>query len=764
MTPTQTAWTAGVGVVAIGRNEGERLRSCLRSARAVTDRVVYVDSGSGDGSVELARSMGVQVVNLDTSIPFTAARARNAGIARLLGQWPETSLVQVVDGDCEFADGWFDAAASIMRSNERCAVVCGRRRERHPDATIYNQLTDLEWDTPIGEARSCGGDALFRREAFEQAGGYRESLIAGEEPELCVRLRAAGWTVHRIDREMTLHDAAMTRFGQFWKRSKRAGHAYAEGASLHGRGPDRHGVRGTRSALVWGLALPLLAVVLAWWTLGLSLAAFVILYGVQAWRVRNAQRRRGRSPRDARLVGLFTMLAKPAQAVGVLLFWRRRLFRQHATLIEYKGPATAQRADTDPAVILYMSGTLPKRSETFVYREILALRELGVPVRTASVHDPAEKLDDAGPLSRMAAETVGVYPPGVLRLLADAGAELLTRPGRTLRTAGGVLHDVLFSKEVRASRKPKVVWQGLGALALARRVRAMNIGHIHCHMAHVPTTVGMYAAMQLGVPFSFTGHANDIFPNRTLLREKLERACWVNCISHWHRGFYRSIVSRPDEDYPIVRCGVDTRAYQTTQAPRRERLEVLAVGRLVEKKGFDVLVRAAGTAARVGAPAMRVRIAGDGEQEAALRRLVADLPADALVEMLGDTGNEQVMALMGEVDVFVLPCRVAQSGDRDGIPVVLMEAMARGRCVVSGDIETIRELVRDGDTGVMIPPGDHDALVRTLTDLAHDRDRIDQLGCSARRWVEQEFDLTENARRITRVMRAHGVLGEESRS
>jgi len=326
-----------IGVVAIGRNEGDRLKRCLESAKHSTERIVYVDSGSTDDSVAFAESIGVEVVDLDTSIPFTAARARNEGIARLVERWPDVTAVHVIDGDCTFAEGWIDTADRFLTQNAKAAVICGRRRERSPEASVYNRLCDLEWDTPIGEAKSCGGDALFRLEAFREAGGYRSSLIAGEEPELCVRIRSNGWTVHRLDHEMTLHDAAMTRFSQFWQRAKRAGHAYAEGAALHGDGPDRHGVKQTRSSILWGLVFPVIALAAAWWTFGLSLLALIGLYTLQGWRIRSMAIRRGRSKPDARTLAVFTMLAKPAQAMGVLLYWRRRIFKQQATLIEYKG-------------------------------------------------------------------------------------------------------------------------------------------------------------------------------------------------------------------------------------------------------------------------------------------------------------------------------------------------------------------------------------------------------------------------------------------
>lgn len=410
----------------------------------------------------------------------------------------------------------------------------------------------------------------------------------------------------------------------------------------------------------------------------------------------------------------------------------------------------------EPA-ILYMSGTLPKRSETFVYREVFALRERGVRIETASVHAIEHDLDHGGPITEMGRSTTTVYGDGAVKIISDCIAELVRHPLRTLATMARAKADAIFSKDVRMSRRLKVIWQAAAGVALARRIRPKNIIHIHCHMAHVPTTVGMYAARQLGVRFSFTGHANDLFPNRTLLKEKLSRASWTNCISEWHRSFYQSIVARPDTDYPIIRCGVDTRAYDVTPAQRTETLEVLGVGRLVEKKGFDVLVQAAGDLAREGGAKVRVRIAGSGEQMEELQALVHGLPALAEVELLGDTDNDRVMELMGEIDVFALPCRVATSGDRDGIPVVLMEAMARGRCVISGDLETIRELVRHEKTGVMIPPGDQQSLVSVLTELSRDRDRVDELGRAARLRIEAEFDLMVNAERILEAMHSHGV-------
>ena len=222
----------GVGIVVIGRNEGERLVRCLASCHSQAPVIVYVDSGSSDESVDAAARLGATVVKLDTSRPFNAARARNEGFATLTAQNHNVRFVQFVDGDCELDGNWLATAVPFLSGRNDVAVVCGRRRERHPEKSVYNALCDLEWDTPIGEAAVCGGNSLVRADAFEAVGGFDARLIAGEEPELCARLRQAGWKIWRLDAEMTSHDAAMTRFGQWWRRAVRSGYGYAQGAEL----------------------------------------------------------------------------------------------------------------------------------------------------------------------------------------------------------------------------------------------------------------------------------------------------------------------------------------------------------------------------------------------------------------------------------------------------------------------------------------------------------------------------------------------------
>ena len=321
-----------LGIVAIGRNEGERLRRCLTSTRLAGWPMVYVDSGSTDRSLALAKEFGCEVVALDMTKPFTAARARNEGFQRLLQRHPGLSYVQFVDGDCEVVSGWLETASAFLEANPRVAVVFGRRRERHPDRSIYNMLCDVDWDKPLGEVKACGGDAMIRVDALTAAGGYRPDLIAGEEPELCIRLRAVGRRIWCLKSEMTLHDAAMTRFGQWWKRAVRSGHASAQGAYLHGAPPECHKVRESRSNWLWGLVLPTIALV------GLVLfgPAALGLFAVYPLQVFRLALKGKRSTRENWWYALFVVLGKFPETEGQVRFFMTRILNKQSGLIEYK--------------------------------------------------------------------------------------------------------------------------------------------------------------------------------------------------------------------------------------------------------------------------------------------------------------------------------------------------------------------------------------------------------------------------------------------
>jgi len=333
--------TRFVGIVVIGRNEGERLRRCLASVVPGGHPVVYVDSGSADGSAELARSTGAIVVELDPSIPFTAARGRNAGFRQLMEMFPAIHFVQFVDGDCELTPGWLDAAAAIMNSEPKLAAVRGNLLERNRDCSVYARLCNMEWRGPVGDICSTGGIALFRVDAFQQAGGFDAKIVAGEEAELCRRLLAKGCVIRRIDAEMGTHDCAMTRFVEWWKRTARSGHSFAESAVSEAGATDRNR-HAVNSIMFWTLLLPALVAALVWPTRGLSLL-LLLSYLVLWFRVARSRRARGDSSSDARLYATFCVIGKFAQARGVLMYhWNQSVRRKRSRLIEYKSPATTR--------------------------------------------------------------------------------------------------------------------------------------------------------------------------------------------------------------------------------------------------------------------------------------------------------------------------------------------------------------------------------------------------------------------------------------
>jgi glycosyltransferase involved in cell wall biosynthesis len=324
-------------IVIIGRNEGERLRRCLRSLPPGRSRV-YVDSGSTDGSQDFARSLGIDVVELDPSIGFTAARARNAGLDLIRQAEDVPEFVQMIDGDCELGPDWIGRAVAALATEPGLAAVFGRRRERFPEASLYNQQCDDEWNVPIGLVASCGGDVLFRMAALSEVGDYQAEIIAGEEPDLCLRLSRRGWMIRRIDAEMTLHDANLLHFSQWWKRARRSGHAYAEHLWRNRQSAIPSWRRQVWSILVWGLGIPVLGIsfALAGGAFVWVSAALVGLYPLQWLRLAL----RGRESGRARFgFAALIVVGKFAELGGIARF-ALSLARGYAPkIIEYKGSA-----------------------------------------------------------------------------------------------------------------------------------------------------------------------------------------------------------------------------------------------------------------------------------------------------------------------------------------------------------------------------------------------------------------------------------------
>ena len=324
-----------IGVVVIGRNEGKRLPLCMESVLRVTEKVVYVDSGSSDDSVLLAKAMDISVWELSNDEPFSAARGRNEGFAKLTERYPELEYVQFVDGDCELGNDWLEKAVSFLDESKDVAVVCGFLHEQYPEKTVYNRICDIEWRGPVGEIKACGGIFVVRSDVYRRLGGMNKTVIAAEDDEFCLRVRSNGNKIVRIDADMAWHDADMTKLSQWWRRSLRAGYAYALGFSLHGRSPSRHFAKENRSLIFWMGAIPLITVILlilfgAWGLLFLS------VYPLMTIKVFRSLKQQGMPNNEALVYSIHCMAAKLPQFIGLCKYRINNRFRRRNKIIEYK--------------------------------------------------------------------------------------------------------------------------------------------------------------------------------------------------------------------------------------------------------------------------------------------------------------------------------------------------------------------------------------------------------------------------------------------
>jgi len=322
-----------IGIVVIGRNEGERLKTCIRSLSISGAHIVYVDSGSADNSVEFVVHSGFDVVELDMSTPFSAARARNEGYRYLLSQYESIRYMQFVDGDCEVCGNWLTFAYNHLEANASVVAVCGRRKERYPESTVYNQLCDIEWNTPVGLSSSTGGDFMCRAQALVDIGGFSSQVIAGEEPELCYRWRLKGWLIERLEADMTLHDAAMVSVKQWWKRCERAGHAYAQGFSLHGHDEEKYYRKEVLRIVFWCVLM--IAIFSGVIFLGPWALILLAIHPVQIVRIWWQQ------PADltsltAFIYAISLVFGKIPEGKGLCAFFIKKILGRSFHIIEYK--------------------------------------------------------------------------------------------------------------------------------------------------------------------------------------------------------------------------------------------------------------------------------------------------------------------------------------------------------------------------------------------------------------------------------------------
>lgn len=384
--------------------------------------------------------------------------------------------------------------------------------------------------------------------------------------------------------------------------------------------------------------------------------------------------------------------------------------------------------------VLYVVSLFPCWSETFIVREIHGMLDCGADVRILSLRAPSEELvqtDAAALLGRV------IYPEAGA---AAAVRSLLAVAGHPLREIGFIarLAGCLFRHPAAFAKSLVAWWRMLGALAAVRR---FGPGHVHAHFATYPSTSALAIARALGVPFSFTAHAHDIFLENHLLAAKLRASAFTVVISDFNRRFIESLEPQAARQarFRLVHCGVSPGRFAFRREGRDPR-RLVAVGRLDAIKGFEHLVDACAILAR-GGVAFDCRIVGSGPLREALEERVRGAGLGERVTLLGAMPQEQVRAELDCAGAFVMPSVVTPRGDRDGIPVALMEAMACGLPVVSTRVSGIPELVEDGVTGLLAEPGDAGSLAGRIASLMADAALADRLATAARQRVEREFNI-----------------------
>lgn len=315
-----------IGIVVIGRNEGTRLIKCFYSVLKANVPIIYVDSQSSDNSVAEAKKLNITTVTLNISKPLSAARARNEGFAKLTQYYPDIQYVHFIDGDCELSDDWLNSAVAVLDKQQQIAVVCGRLHEKYRNRSIYTRLADMDWYRNPGFIDACGGIATYRRSVFEQLKGFDAALIAGEEPELCARIRGKGWKILCVEDDMGTHDSAMVHFSQWWTRCVKVGFGYKSGVEWSGW------ERQYKSTLVWGGLVPIIILLnLLWTNYGLLLIA---IYPIQVLRI--FLKNKDLEAYDNFIYSLFCVLAKFPQMQGVMEYFLSKIIKRKQTIIDYK--------------------------------------------------------------------------------------------------------------------------------------------------------------------------------------------------------------------------------------------------------------------------------------------------------------------------------------------------------------------------------------------------------------------------------------------
>lgn len=317
-----------VGVVIIGRNEGERLILCLESVLNAGVPCVYVDSQSKDNSVNEAKQLGVTTVVLDASSPINASRARNTGFQELIERNPELEFVHFIDADCELNGNWLGHAVNELKLSKEVAIVCGRLHEKYKLRNIYTRLCDIDWYIEPGNILACGGIFTVKRDVFSKMNGFDETLIAGADPELCQRVCEANYKIVCLPSDMGTHDSNMEHFSEYWKRSVKTGYAYISRMTLGGS------YKPVLSACIWGAIMPFIVFFLIF--LNVNFAWLLLIYPIQCVRIFLKFKNQPFPVYSKYLYSVFCIIGKFSEVIGVLKFKYNSIMSFKQEIIEYK--------------------------------------------------------------------------------------------------------------------------------------------------------------------------------------------------------------------------------------------------------------------------------------------------------------------------------------------------------------------------------------------------------------------------------------------
>ncbi|NES87379.1 MAG: colanic acid biosynthesis glycosyltransferase WcaL [Moorea sp. SIO2B7] len=398
--------------------------------------------------------------------------------------------------------------------------------------------------------------------------------------------------------------------------------------------------------------------------------------------------------------------------------------------------------------VAYLAPEIPSLSATFVYNEILALQEKGLKVISISVHYPIALAQEVE-VKELFKNTIFLYSQNFISLLGENLLLFARYPNCYLKALLVALNDALKVGLIGLAG-PKLLYQFLQASKVARIIKQNSCQHLHIHFSHTPTQIGMYASLLSKIPFTFTSHANDLFQRGLILKEKVDRAKAAITISEYNRDFLIKQKAN-SKKIEIIRCGVDSSQYEFLEKEKLNHPPVIgSLARLVEKKGMDSLVMALSNLQQKNFD-FSLEIAGDGPLIEFIKELVSENDLDSKVKFKGAIAHDKVFSWLSNLDIFVLASKKDSNGDQDGIPVVLMEAMAVGIPVISTDISGIPELIQDGVSGFLALPNDPESLSQAIEKLFNLTQPVSQITKVAKRRINEEFDKNINIDRLLKV-------------